>query len=226
MAGCSPRCLKAHPQLQGVLFGSPETVEGALPFLQSHGVAERVRRVGGDMRKEMSVEADVYLLNGVLQQGDDKNAAAILKACRKPMQAGARLFVIERLMPERAADDPAAAMLDLHMMTIHGGRLRTVLGVRGAVGAGRILARGRKHHRLGRLDCCGRARLKTWMAGTSPAMTKRCAAYSLTFQNRNEEPVGAEAARRHEKGLGRAVGRRRGFRESMPTPTPRSKARG
>ena len=63
----------------------------------------------------------------MLQQGDDKNAAAILKACRKPMQAGARLFVIERLMPERAADDPAAAMLDLHMMTIHGGRLRTVL---------------------------------------------------------------------------------------------------
>jgi hypothetical protein len=117
--------LKAHSQLQGVLFGSPETVEGALPFLQLHGVAERVRRVGGDIRKEISIEADVYLLNGVLQQRDDKNAAAILKACRKAMQAGARLIIIERLKPERAADDPAAMMLDLHMMTIHGGRLRS-----------------------------------------------------------------------------------------------------
>ena len=29
----------------------PETVEGALPFLQSYGVAERVRRVGGDIAK-------------------------------------------------------------------------------------------------------------------------------------------------------------------------------
>jgi hypothetical protein len=117
--------LKAHPRLQGVLFDVPETVEGALPFLQAHGVAERVRRAGGDPRANIPVEADIYLLNGVLQQCDDKNAAAILKACRKAMQPGARLIIIERLMPERAADDPAAVMLDLHMMTIHGGRLRT-----------------------------------------------------------------------------------------------------
>ena len=29
-------------------------------------------------------------------------------------------------MPERAADDPAAIMLDLHMMTITGGRARSL----------------------------------------------------------------------------------------------------
>ncbi len=34
-------------------------------------------------------------------------------------------MVIERLMPERAIDDPAAIMLDLHMMTLSGGRART-----------------------------------------------------------------------------------------------------
>ena len=45
---------------------------------------------------------------------------------RKAMPDGARLVVIERLMPERAADDPAAIMLDLHMMMISGGRARTV----------------------------------------------------------------------------------------------------
>ncbi len=117
--------LRAHLQLQGVLIGLPEALEGAVPFLESHGVAERVRHLGGDIRVAIEAEADVYLLNGVLQQWDDKNATAILKACRKAMKAGAKLVIIERLMPERAADDPAAVMLDLHMMTIHGGRLRS-----------------------------------------------------------------------------------------------------
>jgi hypothetical protein len=42
------------------------------------------------------------------------------------MPAGARLAIIEQLLPERAADGPAAIMLDLHMMTITGGRARSL----------------------------------------------------------------------------------------------------
>ena len=42
------------------------------------------------------------------------------------MPEQARLAIIERLMPERAADDPASIMVDLHMMTITGGRTRSV----------------------------------------------------------------------------------------------------
>ena len=42
------------------------------------------------------------------------------------MPEGAKLAIIERLLPERAADDPAAIMLDLHMMTITGGRARSL----------------------------------------------------------------------------------------------------
>jgi len=70
-------------------------------------------------------EADLYLLNSVLQSCDDEAARAILKQCRTAMPDGARLVIIERLMPERAMDDPAAIMLDLHLMTIYGGRART-----------------------------------------------------------------------------------------------------
>jgi hypothetical protein len=42
------------------------------------------------------------------------------------MPEGARLAVIERPIPERAADDPSAVMIDLHMMVINGGRARTL----------------------------------------------------------------------------------------------------
>ena len=68
---------------------------------------------------------DLYLLKGVLQNHGDDGAAAILRKCREAMADGARLAIVEHLMPERATDDPAAIMLDLHMMTITGGRART-----------------------------------------------------------------------------------------------------
>ena len=87
---------------------------------------KRVEFVAGDVLDEIPVEADLYLLNGVLQQWDDDEARIILRNCRDAMPEGARLVIVERLMPERAADDPAAIMLDLHMMTITGGRARTL----------------------------------------------------------------------------------------------------
>lgn len=117
--------LQAHPDLAGILFDRPDTVEGALPFLGSQGVAGRVQRVGGDLRAAIPVEADLYVLNGVLQQWDDAQASAILANCREAMPEGTRLIIIERLLPDHATDDPAATMLDLHMMAITGGCVRS-----------------------------------------------------------------------------------------------------
>jgi hypothetical protein len=118
--------LVAHPRLGGVLFERAHILERAKPLLRSLGMAERVELVAGDCLAESPVRADLYLLKGVLQQYADAGAAAILKNCRAAMPDGARLVIIERLLPERAADDPAAIMLDLHMMMITGGRARTL----------------------------------------------------------------------------------------------------
>ena len=92
--------LQAHPNLAGILFDRPHTIEAASSFLGSQGVADRVQRLGGG----------------------DAEAAAILRNCRSAMPDGAKLAIIERPLPERATDDPAPIMLDLHMMTITGGR--------------------------------------------------------------------------------------------------------
>jgi hypothetical protein len=118
--------LQAHPHLAGILFERPPTIEAARSFLQSQGVAERVTLVGGDILAGIPLQADLYLLKGVLQQWDDDEAVAILANCRNAMPDGAKLVIIERLLPERPTDDPAAIMLDLHMMTITGGRARSL----------------------------------------------------------------------------------------------------
>ena len=74
------------------------------------------------------------------------------------MPDGARLVIVERLLPERATDDPAAIMLDLHMMTITGGRARSLAEFASAARrkAGLALrdkrrrqASGLTHHRAG-----------------------------------------------------------------------------
>jgi len=113
-------------KLRGILFEEPHRLDGARAFLEPLGLGERVTFVASDIFTEIPAEADLYLLSGVLQQWDDARAGAILKACRRAMPDGARVSIIERLMPERAADDPAAVMLDLHMMAITGGKTRTL----------------------------------------------------------------------------------------------------
>jgi predicted O-methyltransferase YrrM len=117
--------VRANPQVQGILFDRPQTLETAKRFLQSLGVAERVQCMSGDFLSAVEVQADLYLLKSVLQQWDDADSLTILRNCRSAMQDAARLLVIERLIPERALADPAAIMVDLHMMTITGGRVRS-----------------------------------------------------------------------------------------------------
>ena len=118
--------LPARYRPDGVPFDRAYMVDMSQRFLPLLRAVKRVEFVAGDVLDEIPVEADLYLLNGVLQQWDDDEARTILRNCRKAMPEGARLAIIERLMPERAADDPAAIMLDLHMMTITGGRARSL----------------------------------------------------------------------------------------------------
>jgi hypothetical protein len=118
--------LPARHRPGGVPFDRSYIVAASQPFLPLLRAVKRVEFFSGDMLDEIPVEADLYLLNGVLRQWDDDAACTILRNCRKAMKEGARLAIVERLMPERAADDPAAIMLDLHMMTITGGRVRSL----------------------------------------------------------------------------------------------------
>ena len=50
---------------------------------------------------------------------------AILRSCRRAMPGTATLLLVEALLPERAADDPVAVRMDLHMLTLLHGRERT-----------------------------------------------------------------------------------------------------
>ena len=116
--------LMTQPQFAGA-YDKKRMVELSEPFRRLLDVAKRVEFVPGNLVEGIAAKADLYMLIGVLQNYIDKDAARILRNCRLAMPEGARLVLIERPLPERPEDDPAATMLDLHMMTITGGRLRS-----------------------------------------------------------------------------------------------------
>jgi SAM-dependent methyltransferase len=121
--------LKEHPKLRGILFDLPRVIEGAPSFLARAGVADRCEVVGGDMFASVPAGGDVYMLSHVIHDWDDECSIKILQACRRAMSPGAKLVIVDRVMPGQIRADLMAqgnARIDLVMMTgTTGGRERT-----------------------------------------------------------------------------------------------------
>lgn len=114
--------LRQQPHLRGTLFDLPHVAERALPRLRGE-LGDRVRTHGGDFFAAIPRGADLLLLKHVLHNWDDERAAVLLQRCAEALPAGGRLLVIETILaPDNRAD--LAAMLDLEMMVLLGGRER------------------------------------------------------------------------------------------------------
>jgi hypothetical protein len=117
--------LRATPDLRGVLVDRPEGVARARARLAAADLDGRAECVAGDFFAAVPSGADAYLLSRVLHDWEDADARRILARCRAGMPAGARLLVVEAIVPERARDGPEAVRMDLHMLILFGARERT-----------------------------------------------------------------------------------------------------
>lgn len=117
-----------HPRLQAVVFDRPEVLATsalteARPGAVGDAPADRCRPVAGDFFESVPAGADCYVLRFILHDWPDTAAGRILRVCRAAMVPGARLLVIERLMADQGPC--TAAMLDVSMLVLTGGRERT-----------------------------------------------------------------------------------------------------
>jgi hypothetical protein len=129
--------LRAHPVLCGVLFDLPHAIRSAQGHLERAGVADRCELVAGNFFESVPHGGDAYLLKSVIDDWDDGQATAILANCRRAMPDGARLLLIEPLMPAAAGTTPfhaTMARVDLSMLVIHGARERTETELRALLG--------------------------------------------------------------------------------------------
>jgi orsellinic acid C2-O-methyltransferase len=132
--------LARHHHLRGIVCDLPAGLAEAQAYLAGIGVADRCAISECDFFRSVPPGGDLYLLKDILHDWDDDHAAIILSVCRQAMHPGARLMVVERVLPSRVSDDPKhmqPVMTDLHMMVLLGGRERTLEDYRALfVGAG------------------------------------------------------------------------------------------
>ncbi|MGH8444304.1 MAG: methyltransferase [Solimonas sp.] len=113
--------LRAAPQARGLAYDRPEVVAAATP---DPALAGRLDFVAGDFFAAVPAGARLYLLKQILHDYDDAAALRILRNLAAAAARGAALWVIEMLLPEQG-DAGLAALVDLNMLVLLGGRERT-----------------------------------------------------------------------------------------------------
>jgi SAM-dependent methyltransferase len=120
--------LRRQPGLRGIVFDLPETVRDA------DALGDNIEFVEGSFFESVP-EGDVYVLSTILHDWDDERAAAILRTIRAAAPPGARLLLLEAVVP--AGNEPdGAKWLDLLMLALFAGRERDEAQWRALLDAG------------------------------------------------------------------------------------------
>ncbi len=116
--------LKANPNLKGVVYDAPHVAAGTADAIRTAGLADRCKAEGGDFFKAVPAGADAYMMMHIIHDWPDDKAAMILKNCRKGVNPGGKLLVVDSVVAPPNAPD-MAKMLDLEMLLLPGGQERT-----------------------------------------------------------------------------------------------------
>lgn len=116
--------LSKNHDVEGILFDLPETIARVDPMRFSE-FGTRFSMQAGDFFLEVPAGCDLYILMHVIQNWSDSECDSILKNCRKAMNAGGRILIIETIVREPNEWD-FAKFLDLIMLTVLNGRARTL----------------------------------------------------------------------------------------------------
>jgi hypothetical protein len=123
--GLLAHVLQRNPHLKGILLDTPAGVTEAADLLASCNVLDRAEIKGGSFFDSVPSGGDSYLLSRVIHDWDDEDAVRILRSVRRAMPPGARLILIDKVIPEVAGFHPGK-FSDLQMLVVLGGQERTL----------------------------------------------------------------------------------------------------
>ncbi len=115
--------LRAHSSCRGILFDLPHVIDGARALVEAEGLGQRMDLVAGSFFEPVIPAAEAYLLKHILHDWDDASSTAILRQIHHAAPPGARLLVVEMVMPD--GEPSRSALIDLNMFVIADGRERT-----------------------------------------------------------------------------------------------------
>jgi hypothetical protein len=115
--------LERNPHLKGTLYEVPHVVDGCRngPLTP---VTDRCTLVSGDMFSSVPGGADAYIMKHIIHDWPDDLCVKILTACRKGVNPGGKLLVVDNVIQPGNEFSPGK-FLDLQMLIFPGGRERT-----------------------------------------------------------------------------------------------------
>jgi hypothetical protein len=116
--------LSDEPDRRGIVFDRPDIVPAARRNLADRGMDDRVRTEAGDFFRSVP-GADVYILADTLHDWDDESCRTILRNIAAAANPGARVVLIEAVVPPGDTPHPAKAIDIVMLAMTEGGRERT-----------------------------------------------------------------------------------------------------
>ena len=123
--GLLAQILTRTPNARGVLFDQSQVLAQST-LLNERNLSERCELIGGDFFQFVPSGGDCYILKGVLHDFNDDQCVTILSNCRNAASPGGRIIIADRNLPSSLSAPHPNLIMDVHMMTLHGGRERTL----------------------------------------------------------------------------------------------------
>ena len=116
--------LSMHTNTHGILYDQSDIVNE--PNEEINNLAgDRCQIISGDFFQSVPTGGDIYTLKLILHDWDDQQAVKILTNIHEVLPDNGKVLVIEGIMLDGNEPDPHK-QLDISMMTIFGGRERTI----------------------------------------------------------------------------------------------------
>jgi hypothetical protein len=122
--------LAQNPKARGVIFDLPEVIEGAKEAVKD----ERIEFVSGSFFESVPSGGDLYVLKSILHDWPDDKCAEILRSVHKASTPGAKLLVVETVLPDSIEPSPVTFM-DMNMLVMLNGRERNAAEYKQLLGA-------------------------------------------------------------------------------------------
>lgn len=128
--------LNAAADAKGVIFDAPVVIPQAEQLIQENNLQNRCSAVAGNFFEAVPPGMDAYLLKFILHDWNDADCIKILQNCSSAMQPGAKVLIMDAVIPSAPANDyHGGKYTDVIMLAATKGRERSEADFRSIVEA-------------------------------------------------------------------------------------------
>lgn len=115
--------LEKHKDVNGILFDLEHVVSGAKERIEKMALLNRCETASGNFFAAVPA-ADSYIMKHIIHDWEEPKAITILRNCVKAMRGDGKVLLVESVLPGPNVPH-FGKWLDIHMLTMPGGKERT-----------------------------------------------------------------------------------------------------